>query len=139
MCHSANWENGFDFAGKRIAVIGNGSSGIQIVPEMQKVASKLVNYARSKTVRERLRLPQAWRPIYTDRSSGFLLHLRRTSRRHREAILPVRPTAPLKYNDSKLDIDTEEEKKRFRDHPEELTAFRKKLAHFQNTFYSAVS
>ncbi|OAL32862.1 hypothetical protein AYO20_07653 [Fonsecaea nubica] len=48
LCHSANWRDDFDFSGKRVAVVGNGSSGIQIVPEMQKVASKMVNFIRSK-------------------------------------------------------------------------------------------
>lgn len=50
LCHSADFGSGLDFAGKQVAVLGNGSSGIQIVPEMQKVASKVVNFARSKTV-----------------------------------------------------------------------------------------
>lgn len=35
--HSARWDHNFDYSGKRIAVIGNGSSGIQIVPQMQKL------------------------------------------------------------------------------------------------------
>lgn len=32
--HSASWDHNYDYSGKRIAVIGNGSSGIQIVPQM---------------------------------------------------------------------------------------------------------
>jgi cation diffusion facilitator CzcD-associated flavoprotein CzcO len=48
LCHSANWQDGFDFSGKRVAVVGNGSSGIQIVPEMQKIAGSVVNFIRSK-------------------------------------------------------------------------------------------
>ena len=47
--HSASWDEEYDFTGKRIAVIGNGSSGIQIVPEMARVGSKVVNFARSGT------------------------------------------------------------------------------------------
>lgn len=47
--HSASWDEEYDFAGKRIAVIGNGSSGIQIVPEMARVGSEVVNFARSGT------------------------------------------------------------------------------------------
>jgi len=35
--HSAWWDHNFDYCHKRIAVIGNGSSGIQIVPQMQKL------------------------------------------------------------------------------------------------------
>jgi len=40
---SCNWD------GKRVGVIGNGSSAIQIVPQIQKTAEKLVNYIRSPT------------------------------------------------------------------------------------------
>jgi hypothetical protein len=40
---SCNWD------GKKVGVIGNGSSAIQIVPQMQKTAEKLVNYIRSPT------------------------------------------------------------------------------------------
>ena len=32
--HSGRWVHDFDYSNKRIAVIGNGSSGIQIVPKM---------------------------------------------------------------------------------------------------------
>jgi cation diffusion facilitator CzcD-associated flavoprotein CzcO len=35
--HSANWDHSYDYSNKRIAVIGNGSSGIQIVPQMVKL------------------------------------------------------------------------------------------------------
>lgn len=49
LCHSADWQKGYDFAGKKVAVVGNGSSGIQIVPELAKVASQLTNFARSPT------------------------------------------------------------------------------------------
>ncbi|KAK5052669.1 hypothetical protein LTR84_002534 [Exophiala bonariae] len=48
LCHSANWRDDFDFSNKRVAVVGNGSSGIQIVPEMQKVAKQMVNFIRSR-------------------------------------------------------------------------------------------
>lgn len=47
-----NWlprDESCQWAGKRVAVIGNGSSAIQIVPQMQPAAAKLVNYVRSAT------------------------------------------------------------------------------------------
>ncbi|THW94388.1 FAD/NAD(P)-binding domain-containing protein [Aureobasidium pullulans] len=47
--HSSNWDPTFDPEGKRIATIGNGASGIQITPELQKVASHVDHYARSRT------------------------------------------------------------------------------------------
>jgi cation diffusion facilitator CzcD-associated flavoprotein CzcO len=50
--HSADykvWQNSVDLSGKTVAVIGNGSSGIQIVPEVAKVATKCINFVREGT------------------------------------------------------------------------------------------
>lgn len=47
--HSAKWDPNYDWEGKRVAVIGNGSSGLQLVPALQPKAAKLVNYARHST------------------------------------------------------------------------------------------
>ncbi|KAF4555237.1 Flavin-binding monooxygenase-like protein 6 [Elsinoe fawcettii] len=45
--HSADWDHNYDYANKRIAVIGNGSSGIQIVPEMAKLpGTDVMNFVR---------------------------------------------------------------------------------------------
>lgn len=50
MTHSANWEHDYDYSNKRMAVIGNGSSGIQIVPKMQKLPGTTVtNFIRGPT------------------------------------------------------------------------------------------
>ena len=35
MMHTANWQQDVEYKGKKVAVIGNGSSGIQIVPNLQ--------------------------------------------------------------------------------------------------------
>lgn len=53
--HTARWPrdpDGFgpaklDFSGKRVAVIGTGSSGVQVIQEMAKVAGELTVFARS--------------------------------------------------------------------------------------------
>jgi cation diffusion facilitator CzcD-associated flavoprotein CzcO len=48
--HSANWQHDYDYSHKRIAVIGNGSSGIQIVPQMQKLpGTDVTNFMRGPT------------------------------------------------------------------------------------------
>ncbi|KAH8425102.1 flavin-containing monooxygenase [Aspergillus melleus] len=47
--HSAKWDAEYQWEGKRIAVIGNGSSGLQLVPALQRKAAKIVNYARRAT------------------------------------------------------------------------------------------
>lgn len=45
--HSAHWDASVDLAGKRVAVIGNGASAIQFVPEVAKVAGQLTLFQRS--------------------------------------------------------------------------------------------
>ncbi|KAL4901245.1 hypothetical protein BDW74DRAFT_170383 [Aspergillus multicolor] len=49
LVHSANWPQELQYAGKKVAVIGNGSSGIQIVPAMQPDVKQLVHVIRSPT------------------------------------------------------------------------------------------
>jgi cation diffusion facilitator CzcD-associated flavoprotein CzcO len=48
--HTGRWpKEGIALAGKRVAVIGTGSTGVQVVPEVAKVASQLVVFQRSAT------------------------------------------------------------------------------------------
>ena len=47
--HTSAWKPSFDPKNKRIAVIGNGASGIQVLPQLQKVAARIDHYARNKT------------------------------------------------------------------------------------------
>ncbi|CZR57488.1 related to monooxigenase [Phialocephala subalpina] len=48
LLHSAHWDESYDFKGKRVAVIGIGSSGIQIVPQLAPLASHLTSFVRSQ-------------------------------------------------------------------------------------------
>lgn len=45
--HSAAWDHGYDFAGKRVAVIGTGASAVQIVPELVKTAAAVKVFQRT--------------------------------------------------------------------------------------------
>lgn len=45
--HSAMWDHRYDFAGKRVAVIGTGASGVQIIPELVKLADKVTVFQRT--------------------------------------------------------------------------------------------
>ena len=45
--HSAQWNHDVDLKGKRIAVIGNGASAIQFVPEIAKEAGSVTIFQRS--------------------------------------------------------------------------------------------
>jgi cation diffusion facilitator CzcD-associated flavoprotein CzcO len=47
--HSSRWDAAFDPKDKSIAIIGNGSSGLQILPQIQKVARHIDHYVRSPT------------------------------------------------------------------------------------------
>ncbi|GAD94127.1 hypothetical protein PVAR5_2748 [Paecilomyces variotii No. 5] len=47
--HSASWDPSLDWTGKRVAIIGNGSSAIQILPKMQPDAGSIVTYIRTPT------------------------------------------------------------------------------------------
>ena len=45
--HSAQWDHGYDFAGKSIAVIGSGASAIQLIPPLAEQASHMTVFQRS--------------------------------------------------------------------------------------------
>jgi hypothetical protein len=47
--HSSNWDPNVDLKGKRIALIGNGASGLQVLPSVQPLASHVDHYARNPT------------------------------------------------------------------------------------------
>ncbi|KAF5023649.1 hypothetical protein F66182_4294 [Fusarium sp. NRRL 66182] len=49
MVHTADWNPSINVAGKRVAVIGNGSSGVQVLPHLQKTAAHLTTYVRTPT------------------------------------------------------------------------------------------
>ncbi|PQE11649.1 phenylacetone monooxygenase protein [Rutstroemia sp. NJR-2017a WRK4] len=49
LIHTAKWPKDFDHRSKRVAVIGNGASGVQIVPVLQPEVKKLVHFIRTKT------------------------------------------------------------------------------------------
>ena len=49
MMHTANWQHDVEYKGKRVAVIGNGSSGIQIVPNLRPHVEVLDHYVRGRT------------------------------------------------------------------------------------------
>lgn len=45
--HSARWPDGIALEGKRVGIIGNGSTGVQIVSALADVAAKVVHFQRS--------------------------------------------------------------------------------------------
>ncbi|KAK0659142.1 putative Sterigmatocystin biosynthesis monooxygenase [Cercophora samala] len=49
LVHSALWDDSVDIADKNVAIIGIGSSGVQILPEVAKEAKSVTLFARSST------------------------------------------------------------------------------------------
>lgn len=50
LVHSAAWDHSYDYSHKRIGIIGNGSSAIQILPQMAKLAgTRIVSFQRGTT------------------------------------------------------------------------------------------
>jgi len=47
--HSASWDHGVDLDNKTIGVVGTGSTSVQIVPQLQKIAKQVQVYMRSPT------------------------------------------------------------------------------------------
>src|SRR5689334_19784354 len=45
--HTAQWDDSYSFAGRRAAVIGTGSTAVQVVPEVAKEAGELTVYQRT--------------------------------------------------------------------------------------------
>ena len=49
LMHSANYDTSFDPTDKRIALIGGGSSGIQMLPQIAPIAKHVDHYMKGKT------------------------------------------------------------------------------------------
>jgi cation diffusion facilitator CzcD-associated flavoprotein CzcO len=47
LMHTAHWDPTADLTGKRVAVIGTGASGVQVVPELADIATELTVVART--------------------------------------------------------------------------------------------
>lgn len=45
--HAAQWDDGYSIAGRRVAVVGTGSTAVQLIPELAKEASELTVYQRT--------------------------------------------------------------------------------------------
>jgi cation diffusion facilitator CzcD-associated flavoprotein CzcO len=46
--HTANWDDNFDPTGLKVAVLGYGSTGVQITPAIQPIVKQLDHYVRGK-------------------------------------------------------------------------------------------
>lgn len=58
--HSARWDHSVELAGRRIAIVGNGSTGVQLVCGLAGVAGRVVLFQR--TAQWVLKLPNPATP-----------------------------------------------------------------------------
>ncbi|ORY06899.1 hypothetical protein BCR34DRAFT_489804 [Clohesyomyces aquaticus] len=49
LLHTANWDDNIDLSGRHVGLIGNGSSGIQVLPTIQPHVSKVTTFIREPT------------------------------------------------------------------------------------------
>ncbi|OCK82817.1 cyclohexanone monooxygenase [Lepidopterella palustris CBS 459.81] len=111
LMHSADWDPTCDWKDKDVAVIGTGSSAIQIIPQIQKTAKHLTTFMRSVT----------W--ISPPASEHDL--------RSRKAAEPS-----AKQPEGAQYYFTEAEKRRFREDPEYHLQYRKGLEQEVNSVFS---
>ncbi|KAI1627239.1 cyclohexanone monooxygenase [Exophiala viscosa] len=48
VCHTAEWDDSYNFSGKKIAIVGNGASGQQLLVNILPQVDHIDHYARSK-------------------------------------------------------------------------------------------
>ncbi|KAK3650533.1 hypothetical protein LTR56_006238 [Elasticomyces elasticus] len=106
LLHSANWDAKTDLTGKKVALIGTGSSAIQMLPRIQKVASHVTSFMRSVT----------W--ISPPIGANVLEEEKENAKACGKAASQT-PQAQYTY--------TEEQKKRFREDPQALLRYRRTL------------
>ncbi|KAL4993015.1 cyclohexanone monooxygenase [Aspergillus recurvatus] len=99
--HTADWDRSIDWKGKRVAVIGVGSSGVQIVPELARGASSLAVFVRST---QWIVPPAAWQDL---------------------RVFPDEPEKSALPAPAGKHFYTEHEKALFRSNPERFLEYRK--------------
>jgi hypothetical protein len=128
--HSARFGDGFDFTGKTVGVVGSGSSAIQIVPTLQPKVEKLVSFIRCVLVAFCHR---------DDHSGGLLLIvLFFLFFRSPMWIAPSQGFVDPKEEGPTNFLYTEEEKKNFRQNPQEFFKYRKIMEHNLNHVYDVM-
>ncbi len=70
LMHTARWDHGAELAGRKVAVIGTGASGVQVVPELAKTAARLTVFQRTPP----WMVPKDDRPYSTTELERFRRH-----------------------------------------------------------------
>lgn len=94
--HSASWDHDYDYSKKRIAVIGNGSSGIQILPQMAKIeGTQVTSFQRGPTWVVSTMNPAsllgkqdpAYNPAYTEKDKAMFREMPEKHNEYRKKII----------------------------------------------------
>ncbi|CAK7202849.1 hypothetical protein SEUCBS139899_005576 [Sporothrix eucalyptigena] len=109
LVHSAHWDDTVDCKGKRVAVLGTGSSAIQIIPSLQPEVEHLTAFIRSPT----------W--ISPAVATDFV----------ENAVVPTGTTKPVQTAFVKNQL-TREQIKKFESDPDEYLALRKRIESIMN-------
>lgn len=67
LMHTSQWDSGIDLTGKRVAVVGTGASGVQVIPELAGTAAQLTVFQRTPP----WMVPKEDRPYSSDELSRF--------------------------------------------------------------------
>lgn len=70
LMHTSEWDAGVDLTGKRVAVVGTGASGVQVVPELADTAAQLTVFQRTPP----WMVPKEDRPYSADELARFRRH-----------------------------------------------------------------
>ena len=110
--HTGLWpQDGVDFTGRRVGVIGTGSSGIQVIPFLAQQAAELTVFQRTAN----FSVPARNRPVDPDavaRVKASYADHRRRARQQPAAFGPDHPH----HSDSVLAATPEERRRRFEEH-----------------------
>lgn len=119
--HSANWDQTYDFTGKKVAVVGAGSSGVQIVASLHSKVESLHTWVR--------------RPVWI--TAGYAQQFAGENGRNFDCEATpnpctrrrskVLPTLQREWDTDFLFLDSEEQKALLRERPGEYLAYRKMI------------
>lgn len=119
--HTAKYEEGLDLKGKRVAVIGSGSSGVQAVAAVYKDASRLYTWVRNP-----MWITAGFAQKFAGPDGGnfqCLLALEHCFHSSKKSLLQLLTMALL---------DSEEQKEEWRRDPEKYRVYRKMIEHELN-------
>jgi cyclohexanone monooxygenase len=104
--HTGDWPDEVDFTGKRVGVIGTGSSGVQVIPEVAKDAGELVVFQRTPN----FTMPARNAPLTPEQVAEFKAHYEELREKARHS-----PNGTLRknYPDSALTAPDELRRERF--------------------------